>query len=80
VDDITLVPGLVSRQNLFADVFRPHLRLDKEEVGDARELLGEFEARLKKLLEEMFDPSIPFVQTENTKNCEYCPFRGICYR
>ncbi len=80
VDDITLVPGLVSRQNLFADVFRPHLRLDKEEVGDARELLGEFETRLKKLLEDMFDPSIPFVQTENTKNCEYCPFRGICYR
>jgi len=75
-----LVPGLVSRQNLFADTFRPHLTLDEEEVEDARDLMDEFESRLKKLLESIFDPSIPFKQTENTENCTYCAFKGICYR
>jgi CRISPR/Cas system-associated exonuclease Cas4 (RecB family) len=54
--------------------------LDKEELEDAGTLLPEFETRLKNLLEEIFDPSKPFVQTENTDHCKYCPFAGICYR
>lgn len=77
---VALVPGLVSRQNLFAEEFRPHLRQDKMELEDASNLLPDFEARLKTMLEEMFDPSKPFVQTENTEHCKFCPFDGICYR
>ncbi len=79
-EGVALVPGLVSRHNLFAEEFRPHLHLDKEELEDAGTLLPEFETRLKNLLEEIFDPSKPFVQTENTDHCKYCPFAGICYR
>ncbi len=75
-----IVPGLVSRQNLFADDFRPNLVLDKEEVADANSILPEFESRLKQLLEEIFDPSKPFVQTEHTAHCKLCAFKGICYR
>lgn len=79
--DAVLVPGLVSRQNLFTDdEFRPNLVLAKETLIDANDILPEFESRLKQLLEEIFDPSKPFVQTEQTKSCEYCAFKGICYR
>ncbi|MBL7850347.1 MAG: PD-(D/E)XK nuclease family protein [Cyclobacteriaceae bacterium] len=78
--DIAIVPGLVSRQNLFTDDFRPNLTLDKEEVTDANRFLPDFEARLKQLLEEIFDPSKPFVQTEHTSHCKLCAFKGICYR
>jgi hypothetical protein len=77
---VAIVPGLVSRQNLFTDDFRPNLTVDKEELTDANTILPEFESRLKQLLEEIFDPSKPFVQTEHTKSCEYCAFKGICYR
>ncbi len=79
-DDVALVPGLVSRKNLFDDTFRPHLWMDKEEVTDARALLPRFQERLKQLLEDIFNPDKPFVQTENTQTCEYCPFKAICYR
>ncbi len=79
-DSVSLVPGLVSRQNLFADEFRPNFRIDKEELTDANQLLPDFESKLKNLLEEIFDPSKPFVQTENTEHCKLCPFTGICYR
>ncbi len=78
--NVMMVPGLVSRQNLFGNEFRPNLRLDKEEVTDASGLLPDFEARLKGLLEEIFDPTRPFVQTENTEHCKLCPFASICYR
>ena len=36
--------------------------------------------RLKDLLAEMTDPSVPFRRTEERKTCEYCDFKTICGR
>jgi len=44
------------------------------------EQLNEFEARLRTLVEEIYDPDKPFVQTEDIKRCNYCAFREICTR
>lgn len=78
--DVALVPGLISRQNLFADEFRPHFIFGGDEVSDANKILPEFETKLKELLEEIFDPSKPFTQTEHTEHCKLCAFKAICYR
>ncbi len=43
-------------------------------------VLNEFEMQLKQLLKDIFDPSLPFLQTTELANCEYCPFKGICNR
>lgn len=39
-----------------------------------------FANKLQEKLEELFDESIPFVQTENKENCGYCPYKDICQR
>ncbi len=44
------------------------------------ELVSEFEARLKSMVQEMYDPAVPFRQTEEVKNCSYCPYNRICHR
>lgn len=44
------------------------------------ELFKIFEDSLKKLFEEIFNPEMPFKQTEDEKRCSYCPYAGICYR
>ena len=36
--------------------------------------------RLKDLLAEMTDPSVPFRRTEERKTCEFCDFKMICGR
>lgn len=36
--------------------------------------------RLKDLLEEMYDVSVPFRRTEDTDVCKYCDFKSICGR
>ena len=36
--------------------------------------------RLKGLLAEMTDPSVPFRRTQERKTCEYCDFKMICGR
>lgn len=32
------------------------------------------------VLSELFNKDIPFYQTKNTDNCEYCNFKNICHR
>lgn len=44
------------------------------------EVMNEFSDRLKLLLDELYDPAIPFSQTEDLKRCEYCPYKIICQR
>jgi CRISPR/Cas system-associated exonuclease Cas4 (RecB family) len=42
--------------------------------------LAEFEKILKEILEEVYDFSIPFSQTEDVKRCENCDFVNLCDR
>lgn len=51
----------------------------KIDENKTEELLPEFIDRMKSLFEEIFNPETPFSQTENKKNCEYCPFYDLCY-
>ena len=40
----------------------------------------EFEEQLKALLDEMFDPEIPFKQSTDTDSCTNCDYKKICKR
>lgn len=78
--EIKLVPGLINRMNLFDDTFSFGLRMGKELITDVDTVLPEFEARLKELFEELFDPLQSFDQTGELENCKNCPYGQICYR
>lgn len=43
-------------------------------------MLNEFESKLIKLLEELFNPAISFTQTDDEDRCKFCPYQRICYR
>ncbi|MBP6334783.1 MAG: PD-(D/E)XK nuclease family protein, partial [Bacteroidia bacterium] len=51
---------------------------DGEPYSD--ETLIEFESGVKKILNEIFDPATPFLQTIDEKRCNYCAYAGICHR
>ena len=42
------------------------------------ELKGGFQIHLKNLLEELFNPEIPFTDSVSKVNCAYCPYKEIC--
>lgn len=42
--------------------------------------LKPFEELLKILIEQIFDPSLKFIQTTDIKACGYCAYRSICKR
>ena len=69
--------GIISFRNLssgFLKVKTP----DSESITTKE--LDEFEIILKNLIEEILDKEIPFTQTDEVDNCEYCAFKSICYR
>jgi hypothetical protein len=39
-----------------------------------------FEENLKRLVAEIFDPAVPFDQTQDYKRCTFCDFAGLCRR
>ena len=75
--DITLESGIITFRNLSAGLM--HLKVDKSEVITTA-VLDEFEEQLKLLLTEIYSPEIPFTQTENLQNCNYCSYKAICNR
>lgn len=80
-----LKPALFNFRQIFEENFNPYLQLkigraQYEEVQDYSGFSQEYEIGLRETLEELFDPSVPFSQTEIVKKCEYCPYKVICGR
>lgn len=40
----------------------------------------EFRARISALIDDIFDPDVPFVQTPDRDHCKFCPYKTICRR
>ena len=57
----------------------PAIMLGKEPVTDYQQQChAKFSNLLLNLLEEIFDPDIPFRQTTEKASCTYCPFIQLC--
>ena len=77
--DEKITPGLVNAKELFGDEFDPRLLLGKHPIDDYRPYAAEFTQALTGLLSELYDPTVPFTQTDDLKKCDYCPFVRLCY-
>ncbi|MGI6222880.1 MAG: PD-(D/E)XK nuclease family protein [Prevotella sp.] len=55
------------------------LLINKEPVVISKDFLSEFRSHLVKVLDEIFDETIPFQPTTVTKQCDTCPFKPMCY-
>ncbi|MEJ7780563.1 MAG: PD-(D/E)XK nuclease family protein [Daejeonella sp.] len=62
---------------LFSEKRKGGLQLSDQNLDYFKE---QFERRLTEKLNELFDSSMPFVQTTNLETCKYCPFKKICQR
>lgn len=78
--NVKLVPGLMNRVNLFSDDFVFGLQHASGSLQDATPLLGEFEEHVKQLLSEIYDPAVPFDQTDDHDVCRFCAYSQLCYR
>lgn len=74
-----LNPSVYYIRNLFKG-FDPYIYTGKTIVDDFAPYLKEFNTTLETLLSDIFNPKIPFTQTENQDKCRYCNYKDICLR
>lgn len=60
--------------------FDPTIQYGKHPIEDISVYLPEFKEHFDALLEEIFNPAVPFTQTKNPKSCQWCAFRELCQR
>lgn len=74
-----VAPALLYIHKAASDSYEPVIRIGRNTpVSDFSTYEKEFRERLQDLLEEIFNPDIPFTQTEEEKRCAYCDFKGLC--
>jgi hypothetical protein len=76
-------PGIVIIRSLFkSDDTKLYCKPERQAmpVDDFNDYKEEFSAAFAQCLDEIFDPALPFVQTQNSDVCKYCPFTVICKR
>ena len=71
-------PALLFIQHATGDDYTPILKFGKDIITDISIYTEDFLSKLKELIEDIFNPNIAFNPTENTKRCQYCPYREIC--
>lgn len=50
------------------------------DISFIKEYIKRFESWLTEILSSLFDETLPFVQTDDRKNCRICDYREICIR
>lgn len=81
IEGKTVCPALYYVRLMNQPDYSPLLNIRDGKSITGYELYGsEFEQYLDKLLSELFDPSVPFRQCEDTRPCDYCDFVPICRR
>ena len=80
--DAVIEPGIFYLRNLFSPQFDTCITQKEGDgiIEDFASCKDEFEAAFKACLDEIFSADTPFRQTNNHKQCEYCPFTEICGR
>ncbi len=77
-------PGIINVKDLFTNSYSINISKKPPRKPGVDVLLEdvkeEFSEYLKSLLDDVFNPDIPFTQTNDLKKCGYCPYRGLCRR
>lgn len=70
-------PALFFVHKSHAEDYDPTVRFNKECVTDFGKLKEDFGKALRQVLNELFDPEIPFRQTSEPKLCAYCDYKQL---
>lgn len=81
---LKVAPALLYIHKASNEAYSPVIEMgkgkDKMPVNNFAFYEEQFEEHLQQLLIEIFDPEIPFCQTDELEKCSYCDFKSICKR
>lgn len=78
IGKLPISPALLFVQKTRRPDYTPILGIDDTPINDISTIIDEYWQQLSILIEEIHNPAIPFRPTDNTKQCDTCPFMHIC--
>ncbi len=72
----------MGKNDFVPDIFFSKNSSHKAKIDEKNlpEFLNEFENSLREKISALFNPAIPFVQTQYENTCKFCPYKVICKR
>jgi hypothetical protein len=82
--DDSILPGLYTMKGIFEEEFHPALnrtsRGKEGKILSFRELEEPFLEHLRAVIQDLFNPDVPFLQRKEDKICNHCDFAALCQR
>lgn len=78
--DKPIIPSLLYTQQITKENYSPILTYNDKPINDFNKFKIDFKNLLSEKIDELFNPNIPFQQTETIQNCKYCNFKERCNR
>ncbi|MDR1553872.1 MAG: PD-(D/E)XK nuclease family protein [Prevotellaceae bacterium] len=78
--EFNVMPSILYVNKKLTETDDIQIKLEKEKLKDIRQIENDFFNCLSKIISNIFDAKMPFVQTENEDICTYCEFKQICKR
>lgn len=75
--DGPIQPYIYRLRRVAVEPFKP-LVINRLPVNDYRDINDDFLDRLGRLLDEIYDPNVPFRAFPEKDNCKYCKFKELC--
>lgn len=75
--DGPIQPYIYRLRRVAVEPFKP-LVINRMPINDYRYVNDDYLDRLGKLLDEIFDPAVPFRAFPEDDNCKYCKFKELC--
>lgn len=76
---LPVTPLLLYVQKTRAQDYSPELLIDKAPIADVRAYDEDYRRSLVSLIEEIHNPDIPFAKTTDTRRCETCDYKALCW-
>ncbi|MDR2652680.1 MAG: PD-(D/E)XK nuclease family protein, partial [Prevotellaceae bacterium] len=78
--EFNVMPSILYINKKLTETDDIQIGLEKEKLKDIRQIENDFFNHLNKIISNIFNAEIPFIQTENEDICAYCEFKQICKR
>ena len=72
-------PCLLFIQNAGAENYTPILKIGKAPIEDVSEYEEDFWKQLENVVNEIYNPNIPFSPTTDHDRCKACPYAALCH-
>ncbi len=79
-EEKVILPAIMQVRKLFLPHTEMQISATKDErfSGNFKDIAVEVRAAVQAILAEIFDPNIPFGETQKKENCGYCAYKVLC--